>query len=461
MALAGLIGAPSAEGPRLEVRSVSTTTAAAIAIADMIGIGAFTSLGFQVQGIPSTFSVLMLWVVGGVTALCGALSYAELAAALPRSGGEYHFLSRIYSRAVGFIAGWVSATVGFAAPVALAALAFGEYFQGAVPGAPALALGLAAIWICGIVHLSGVKLGSAFHNASTALKLALIVLFIVAGFIAGTPQPVSFAPRLADLGYMTGAPFAVGLVFVMYAYSGWNAATYIAGEVRDPKRSLPLALVSATLVVLLLYVGLNAVFLYTTPVSEMAGQIDVAMIAGRHIFGDSGARIVALLICLGLISSISAMTWIGPRVTMVMGEDIPLLRIFAHRAESGAPVFAILFQLVVTTALLLTRSFEAVLEFIQFSLTFCSFLAVLGVIVLRFTQPALERPYRLWGYPFTPLAFLAVTAFMMYYLLIERPTESIASIAVMLVGLGIYALSTARMRISAAAPAANESANDV
>lgn len=456
MALAGMVGAPSSEEPRVEVRNVSTMTAAAIAIADMIGIGVFTSLGFQVQGIPSAFSVLMLWVVGGIAALCGALSYAELAAALPRSGGEYNFLSRIYSRAVGFVAGWVSATVGFAAPVALAALAFGEYFQGVVPGAPALALGLVAIWVVGLVHLSGVKLGSAFHNASTALKLALIAVFIVAGFLIGTPQPVSFAPTLADVGTMTGAPFAVGLVFVMYAYSGWNAATYIAGEVRDPKRSLPLALVSATLIVLLLYVGLNAVFLYTTPMSEMAGQIDVAMIAGRHIFGESGARIVALLICLGLISSISAMTWIGPRVTMVMGEDIPLLRMFAHRAESGAPVFAILFQLVVTTALLLTRSFEAVLEFIQFSLTFCSFLAVLGVIVLRFTQPDLERPYRLWGYPFTPLVFLAVTMFMMYYLLIERPMESIASIATMLVGLGIYAASMAQAR----SRVANESAND-
>ncbi len=166
---------------------------------------------------------------------------------------------------------------------------------------------------------------------------------------------------------MTGAPFAVGLVFVMYAYSGWNAATYIAGEVRDPKRSLPLALLSATLVVLVLYVGLNAVFLYTTPISEMAGQIDVALIAGRHIFGDSGGRIVGALICLGLISSISAMTWIGPRVTMVMGEDIPMLRIFALRSQTGAPVVAILFQLLVTTTLLATRSFEAVLEFISSS----------------------------------------------------------------------------------------------
>jgi basic amino acid/polyamine antiporter, APA family len=430
----------------MELRRVSTVTAAAIVVADMIGIGVFTSLGFQVQGIPSAFAVLLLWVVGGIAALCGALSYAELAAALPRSGGEYNFLTRIYGQAVGFMAGWVSATVGFAAPVALAAMAFGQYFAGVVPGAPPLALGIGAAWLVALVHLSGVRLGSTFHNTATALKLVLIVALIVAGLALGTPQPISFAPSAQDLDYIGAAPFAVGLVFVMYAYSGWNAATYIAGEVRHPQRSLPLALVSATLAVLVLYVGLNAVFLYTTPIAQMAGQIDVALIAGKHILGDAGGRFVGALICLGLISSISAMTWIGPRVTMVMGEDIPLLGAFSRRAANGAPVVAILFQLAVTTLLLMTRSFEAVLEFIQFSLTFCSFLAVLGVIVLRWRQPDLERPYRMWGYPVTPLVFLAVTLFMMFYLLLERPWESLASIATMLLGLGIYAITQVEAR---------------
>lgn len=450
MAVAGMIGAPPSQERPVELRTVSTVTAAAIVAADMIGIGVFTSLGFQVQDIHSAFSVLMLWVVGGIAALCGALSYAELAAALPRSGGEYNFLSRIYTQGVGFIAGWVSATVGFAAPIALAAMAFGQYFAGVVPGAPPLALGLAAAWLIALVHLSGVKPGSTFHNVATALKLALILGLIVAGFLLGTPQPISFAPSAADLNYMSGAPFAVGLVFVMYAYSGWNAATYIAGEVREPQRSLPLALISATLIVLLLYVGLNAVFLYTTPMEKMAGQIDVALIAGKHIFGEAGGRLVGALICLGLISAISAMTWIGPRVTMVMGEDIPMLRVFALKARNGAPAVAILFQLAVTTALLLTRSFEAVLEYIQFSLTFCSFLAVLGVFVLRWRQPGLARPYRMWGYPITPLVFLAVTAFMMYYLLLERTTESLASIATMLVGLGVYVVSVVQARRRAA-----------
>jgi APA family basic amino acid/polyamine antiporter len=446
MALVSTIGAPASNERPIDVRTVSVLTAASIAVADMIGIGVFTSLGFQVASIPSAFSLLMLWVVGGIAALCGALSYAELSAAMPRSGGEYHFLSRIYGRAIGFVAGWISATVGFAAPVALAAMAFGEYFQAVVPGVPPLMLGLFVVSLVALVHLSGTAPGAKFHNVSTGLKLTLIAVLIVAGFTLGTPQPISFAPSMSDLTYMSGAPFAVGLVFVMYAYSGWNAATYIAGDVRHPQRNLPIALISATLLVLVLYVLLNAVFLYTTPIGEMAGRIDVGLIAGQRIFGDTGGRLVAALICLGLVSSISAMTWIGPRVTMVMGEDHPMLRPFSVRTKYGVPAAAMVLQFVVTTLLLLTRSFEAVLEFIQFSLTFCSFLAVLGVIVLRIREPGLVRPYRVWAFPLTPFVFLAVTAFMMFYLLIERPHESLASLGLLLTGLAIFAVSVADAR---------------
>jgi basic amino acid/polyamine antiporter, APA family len=428
----------------VQVARVSTLTATALAVADMIGIGVFTSLGFQVREIPTGFSLLMLWVVGGVTALCGALSYAELAASLPRSGGEYNFLSRIYHPAVGFLAGWISATVGFAAPIALAAMAFGVYFEGVFPGAPPLALGLALAWIVALVHLTGIRHGSTFQNVSTAIKVVLIVAFIVAGFAIGDPQPISFAPSARDLDLLFSAPFAISLVFVMYSYSGWNAATYIINEVRDPQKSLPVSLFAATLIVLLLYVTLNAVFLYTTPVQSMAGQLDIALIASKQIFGDAGGRIVGALICIGLVSSVSAMTWIGPRVTMTMGEDISALRFFARTTQTGVPRLAILFQLAVSTVLLLTQTFEAVLDFIQFSLTACSFLAVLGVIVLRREQPLLSRPYRVWAYPLTPVLFLLVTAFMMYYLITQRPMQSLAGLLMMLAGLSVYAISLRR-----------------
>ncbi len=422
-------------------RMVSTSTATAIAVADMIGIGVFTSLGFQVASIPSGFAILALWIVGGLTALAGALAYAELAVAFPRSGGEYNFLSRIYHPALGFMAGWISATVGFAAPVALAAMAFGEYFAGVMPGAPPLLFGLAVAWGVSLVHFSGVRHGTTLQNVSTVIKVLLIAVFIMAGFAISEPQPISFLPQPGDLSYIASAPFAVSLVFVMYSYSGWNAATYIAGDVKDPAHSLPRAMFVATLLVTVLYVLLNAVFLYTTPISAMAGQLNVAQIAGEHIFGATGGRVVAALICVGLVSAISAMMWIGPRVTVAMGEDFPLLGVFSQRSRNGVPTAALALQIGVVTLLLLSQSFEAVLDFIQFSLTLCSFLAVLGVIVLRVTRPELSRPYKVWAYPVTPLLFLGVTGFMMYYLFSERPLQSLASLGLMASGLVLFFLS--------------------
>jgi len=419
---------------------VSVIVATAIVIADMVGVGVFTSLGFQVKDIPSGFSILLLWAVGGAVALCGVFSYSELGAMFPRSSGEYNFLGRAFHPAFGFLAGWVSATVGFAAPVALAAMAFGEYGKSVFPGIPALQLALGVVWLVSIVQLGGVRHSGIFQLVATILKVALIVVFLAAGFVIGTPQPVSFVPEVSDFAHVTSGPFAIGLVFVMYSFSGWNAATYIIGEMRLPQQNLPRALLTGTLIVLVLYVALNAVFLHTAPIDKLAGQLDVASIAGRYIFGEIGGRIVGAMICLGLVSSISAMMWIGPRVMMTMGEDIPALRLFARKANNGAPFLAILFQFAVANLMLFTRSFEAVLDFIQFALLFCSFFTVLGVIKLRITRPDLPRPYRAWGYPVTPAVFLLVTAFMMYHLLTERPLQSGLGTLMMISGLLIYAV---------------------
>jgi basic amino acid/polyamine antiporter, APA family len=447
------VAGPARLAARPQIRvSVSTLTATAIVVADMVGVGVFTSLGFQVQAIPSGFALLLLWVIGGAVALCGVFSYGELAAMFPRSSGEYNFLRQTYHPAVGFLAGWLSATVGFAAPVALAAMAFGEYAKAIVPGAPPLALGVGVVWIVSLVGLRGLRQSSAFQMTWTILKVTLILALLVAGFVLAKPQAISFAPSGADPSLVISAPFAISLVFVMYSYSGWNAATYIAGEMRDPQRSLPRSLLVGTSIVIVLYVALNALFLYATPINELAGQIDVAVIAGRHIFGDLGGRIVGALICIGLVSSISAMMWIGPRVTTVMGEDMPFLRVFARRSRNGVPTTAILFQLVVATLMLFTQSFEAVLDFIQFSLLACSFLAVLGVIKLRITRPDLPRPYRAWGYPVTPLVFLSVTAFMMYYLVTQRPVQSLIGVLIMASGLAVYYLSRPRIAPGLATP---------
>ena len=406
----------------------------------MIGTGIFTSLGFQVGDLPGGFVIIVLWAVGGGCALCGALSYAELGAALPRSGGEYHFLSTIYHPAVGFLAGWISATVGFAAPVALAAMAFGKYFAGVVPDANPLLLSLAAVWLATLVLLRDVRLGSGFQNASTLLKVALILVMIAAGFFVAHGPSISFLPAPGDGRLIRSAPFAVSLVYVMYAYSGWNASTYIVGEMRHPGRDLPRSVGLGTLLVMLLYLGVNAAFLRSTPAVEMAGKVEVGLIAGGHLFGGAGTKVMAGLICAGLVSSISAMMWIGPRVTMAMGEDLPPLRWLARRSEVGIPVRAMLVQFAIVNGLLLTSTFDKVVTYVQFALQVCSFFTVLGVIVLRHTQPALPRPYRTWGYPVTPLVFLAISAWMLVHIWREHPGESLWGLATMALGLVIYFL---------------------
>jgi APA family basic amino acid/polyamine antiporter len=422
----------------VKTKGISLVTATAIIVADMIGTGVFTSLGFQVATLPSGFAVLMLWIVGGICAFCGAVSYAELAAALPRSGGEYHFLSRIYHPSVGFLAGWISATVGFAAPIALAAMAAGSYAHGVLPGLDPKLISFVIVWLVTLFHLRDLKLGATFQNISTLFKVLLIVGFIIAGFLAPDIEPVAFTPSGDDWLLLASSPFAIGLIFVMYSYSGWNASTYISNEIRDPQRNVPRSLFLGTLVVALLYVLINAVFLRVAPMKEMAGKVDVGLIAGHHLFGETGGALMGGLIAIGLISSISSMTWIGPRVSMTMGEDFSALRFLAARTQRGIPLFAMTVQFVIVNLLLLTSSFEKVLVYIQITLVLSSFATVLGVIVLRIRQPDLPRPFKTLGYPVTPLVFLVVSLFMMFYIAQSRPAESLAGCLTLFAGLLVY-----------------------
>jgi len=422
----------------------------------MIGTGIFTSLGFQVGDLTTGFSILALWLVGGICALCGALSYAELGAALPRSGGEYHFLGAIYHPALGFLAGWVSATVGFPAPIALAAIAFGQYLVKIVPDMPSLVfcqhcalppekyLALGIILIAMLFLLRNVRFGAAFQDASTLLKVGLVLVVIGAGFFLTKTQPVSFLPAPGDGKLILSGPFAVSLVYVMYSYSGWNASIYLAGEVRDPERVIPRSVILGTAIVVILYLAINAVFLLSTPAGEMAGKVEVGLIAGNHLFGASGAKIMAGLICAGLVSMISAMIWIGARVTMVMGEDMRLLRPLARCTRQGVPVIATLLQFGIAVALILWSTFDKVTKYVGFSLQICSFLVVLGLIVLRFTQPNLRRPYKTWGYPVTPLIFLFISAWMLIHIWRSNPAESLRGLGTMALGLILYAISPSR-----------------
>jgi basic amino acid/polyamine antiporter, APA family len=425
----------------MSLKKISVFTATNLVIANMIGTGVFTSLGFQVASISSDFALISLWVVGGVAALCGALCYAELATALPKSGGEYHYLLRIYHPSLGFLAGWISAIVGFPAPIALAALAFGKYVQPFLSGVNPVAISLVVVWLITAIHLFGVRVGERFQNWSTVLKVALIIGFIVAGFFVTNPQRLDLTPGTNALATLISGPFAVSLVYVMYSYSGWNAASYITEEVENPARNLPWALLLGTIIVTLFYVVLNFIFLLATPKTVLAGQVEVGLLAGRSIFGPLGGNLVSALIAIGLIATISAMAWIGPRITKRMAEDLPKLRVFGRSSSNGTPYVAVLFQLIVVTILVLTGTFDTVLVYTQFSLLLCSFLTVLGLIVLRIREPELARPYKVWLYPLTPLIFLIITLHMMVFVIRDKPKESLLGLLTAIAGLIIFFFS--------------------
>jgi APA family basic amino acid/polyamine antiporter len=432
------VAEPHSVKSRSPRRTIGFVTASSIVIANIIGTGIFTSLGFQLADIQSGFPLLMLWIIGGLTALCGALCYGELSAALPRSGGEYHFLSQIYHPALGFMAGFVSATVGFAAPIALAAMAFGKYFVGVFDVGSPVVLSFVVVWVVTLFHLRNLQIGSAFQNLWTIVKLLLIGALVAAGFLVEPKQEITFLPQAGDTISIFGGAFAVALVFVMYSYSGWNASSYIIGEVKKPEKNVPRSLLAGTLIVIAAYVLLNAIFLVTTPQEEMRGQLEVGLIAGKHIFGANGGRVAGAVICLGLVSAISSMTWIGPRVSMSMGEDHWLLRLLGRKNPHGIPTNAIVLQVLIVNLLLFTRSFESVVQYTQFSLLLCSLFTVIGVMVLRATRPEIARPYRVWAYPMPPIIFAVITLWMMFYLLRWKTIESLAGLATALIGLLLY-----------------------
>jgi APA family basic amino acid/polyamine antiporter len=303
----------------------------------------------------------------------------------------------------------------------------------------------AVVVLVTLAHLRDLRLGSAFQNLFTVFKVVLILVFIGASFGVSNPRPIRFAPQAADLDIIQGAPFAIALLFVMYSYSGWNASTYIMDEVRDAAATVPRSLILGTVLVTALYVGLNWSFLAVTPADELdklaAAEAEVSHVVAASIFGDAGGRLMSAMLCVALVSSISAMTWAGPRVTQVMGQDLAAFRYLAGTGAAGIPRRAILLQSAIVVVLLVTATFEQVLVYIQLTLTLSLFLTVLGVFVLRWRRPDLPRPYKTWGYPVTPLLFLAIGLFTLGYTLATRPAESLAGLATVLVGLPIYLLS--------------------
>jgi APA family basic amino acid/polyamine antiporter len=417
---------------------IGFNTAVSIVIANMIGTGVFTSLGFQVMNISSGFAILMLWVVGGVLALCGAFVYGEIGSAFPESGGEYNYLSRLYHPAVGFLSGWVSVTVGFAAPIAAAAVALAQYVTKIFPSVNALALSCSVIIVITSVHSINLKAGSLFQRIFTSIKVICIFVFIAFGLFYVPPHAMDFHPTQSVLKDIFSAAFAGSLIYVTYAYSGWNAAAYISGEIKDAQSNLPKALFVGTLIVMCIYTLLNFVFLYTVPIEELKGVVEVGYLSASKIFGAGPGQWMSLVVALLLVSTISAMVLAGPRVMQQMGNSIKGLSFFAISNKNKVPYLAIIFQSVLALILVATSSFQSLITYVSFTLNLFTFLTVFGVFILRYKQKHVKTSYKTPFYPITPVLFLSVILWILYSIILERPLESLYGLLTVASGLVIY-----------------------
>ncbi|MBL7922005.1 MAG: amino acid permease [Bacteroidia bacterium] len=422
----------------MKTHKIGFNTAVSIVIANMIGTGVFTSLGFQVLGIESGFAIIMLWVVGGILALCGALTYGEIGAAFPESGGEYNYLSKLYHPAVGFISGWVSVTVGFAAPIAAASMALGSYVNKVYPGVNPVIMALSVVAIITLIHSINLKAGSLFQRIFTIVKVVCILMFVGFGLFHIPQHTIAFKADNAAWSDIFSKGFAISLIYVTYAYSGWNAASYITGEMKNAQRNLPRALFVGTLVVMIIYTLLNYVFLYSVPINELKGVLEVGYLSANKIFGVQVGQFMSLIIALLLISTISAMILAGPRVMKSMGTDIKGLKFFAISNKNNVPYVAIIFQSIIAVALVLTSSFQSLITYVGFTLNLFTFLTVLGIFILRYKHKHVVTSYKTFLYPLTPLLFLSIILFILGYIMLEKPVESLCGLGTVVLGLVFY-----------------------
>ena len=417
----------------------STRTATAIVIANMIGTGVFTSLGFQLVNIQSYVGIMALWLVGGIVALCGALSYAELASRLPRSGGEYNFLTQIYHPCAGFISGWVSATVGFAAPTALAAMTFGAYLQAVVPGVPPMFSASLLVIVSVMIHATSHRNSGALQSVFTLLKIGLILGFAVAT-LAYLPQwqAVRFTPQISDVSTIFSSNFFVSLIYVSFAYSGWNVATYLAGEVEQPQKQIPKVLGLGTVLVVACYLILNSVFLLSAPVETMTGKLEIGVIAANAAFGQLGGQIMGGMLAILLVSTVSAMIIAAPRVLQMVGEDYPFFAWLARRNRHNIPAVAVYTQGAIALLFMWSASFESILVFSGATMALNTLFSVIGLFILRKrnnTVPAFKQPL----YPLPAIIFTVITSATLVFLTLQRPLQLLVSGLIIVSGAVLYA----------------------
>ncbi len=415
-------------------------TAAGLVIANMIGTGVFTSLGFQLLEVQNTYSIILLWTLGGAMALIGALIYAELGTHFQKSGGDYIFLSETLHPSIGYLYAWVSLTVGFSAPIAIAAMAMNNYLspilgESSWPG---------LIFLIGIPigHIVSLRQSSLIQNSFTLLKVTFVLILIGIGFY--------FAPQIefSALDFssswsneVTKPGFAVSLIFVFYAFTGWNSAAYIVEEIDQPRKSLPKALISSTIFVTVVYILLQLVFLKHASVDQLSGEVQVATIAFENIFGSTGAAWISFFIAIQLIATISGYSWIGPRITHSIAKDYKLWKPVSSVNSQGIPVAAIVLNTAISLILFLSGSFEQILIYAGFVLQLMGTITIYSSLKIK-TSLGFKSPWK----PFLQIAYITLSLGIMGYILWDKPLESLIGLGLVTVGLLLYLLDSPKSK---------------
>lgn len=401
----------------------------------MVGVGVFTTSGYLLADLGHPDVVLLAWVVGGIVALCGALCYGALARRMPESGGEYYFLSRTFHPLIGFLAGWTSLLAGFTAPIAAAALALDAYSRYAFGlHSPPELIATGTIVVAALMH--GVRLGYGIYvqNFIVALKVALIVAFILFGTTRLPPAAALGTGPFAD-SFELGA-FAVALVWISFAYSGWNASVYIAGEVRQPERNLIRSLLLGASIVVLMYLGLNFIFVYAAPMHELSNRAEIGAIAAQAIGGERLQRTISGLVTLALFTSVSAMLMAGPRVYARMAEDGLFPKLFTSARE--VPTAAVVLQAALAITVVWISQLRELLGYIGFTLGVSTMLAVAALLRLRWREGPAAVPIPF--YPWVPIVFTAATILASAFMLLREPIEALLGLATVASGIPVYYL---------------------
>ncbi|MFK7907181.1 MAG: APC family permease [Chitinophagales bacterium] len=422
-------------------QKIGWKTAAAIVIANMIGTGVFTSLGFQIADIQNTWSIILLWSIGGILALIGAFTYAELGTHFKESGGDYIFLSRIFHPFAGYLYAWISLTVGFSAPIAISALAMTSYLSPLYPSIFTDWFGIGVIILVTAIHSVSVGQSGRFQSYATVLKLLFVFVLIALGLyhLPIADSALSFTSDWQEELFLPG--FAVSLIYVSYAYTGWNSAAYITDEIEDPNRNLPKALIPATVLVMVVYILLQLVFLRHASVADLAGNVEVATISFANVFGENGGYWVSVFIGIQLIATISGYLWVGSRISYAMAKENPLWKSIAIKNKNGIPVRALWLQGAISIVLTLTGTFEQVMLYASFALQLMGTLTVASLLWLKREKGTYHSP----GRPWLQIVYILFSFWVLTYMFLEKPYEACIGLGFVVVGGVTYFLQPDKM----------------